>query len=57
MEEVGEGVGKTGQSGGKREGENPGEVGEQESAEESDVDAMVKPAEIPSARSTGAGEL
>ena len=57
MEEVGEGEGKTGKGGGEWESENPGEVGEEESEEESDVDAMVKPTEVPPARSTGAGEL
>ena len=57
MEEVGEGEGKTWQGGRKRESEKPGEIGKEESKEESDVDAMVKPAEVPPARSSGAGEL
>ena len=55
MEKVGEGEGETGQGGGEGEGEEPGKVGEEEGDEEADVDEMVKPAEVPPARSAAAG--
>ena len=43
MEEVGDGVEEAGESVREGEGEDPGEVGEEECEEERDVDEVVEP--------------
>ena len=49
MEEVGECVEEAGVGERKGEGENPGEVGEEESKEEADMDGMVEAEQVPPA--------
>ena len=50
VEEVGDGVEEAGEGEGEWEGEDPGDVGEEDCKEEASVDAMVETAEVPPVR-------